>query len=255
MREDMSKVIVERPRRHKYGDSDATRRRNDFDGPQFLGIRAGYGYRSLNENLSPLRRYLRAQVGRPWTKVYSEIASRVDRRNIVQQHVYEHLDSFIAIQVKISGDGWIDLRHPHYSREDNRIVQELYVEPRTGLIRRNKHYRTWKQEKAVQDRLRQTEIHSRRRVIDARTLLLLLEGAWFEVRMEPLPAAQIVEAIVEGRVQRKRVPNRRFDVVMKLRTALSEHVDARERLYGSRSIHAVAKRQLSRKEITTHSLR
>jgi hypothetical protein len=29
-------------------------------------MRAGYGYRSLNENLAPLRRYLRAQLGRPW---------------------------------------------------------------------------------------------------------------------------------------------------------------------------------------------
>jgi hypothetical protein len=46
MREDMSKVIVERPRKYKGNDAEAVRRRNDFDGPEFLGIRAGYGYRS-----------------------------------------------------------------------------------------------------------------------------------------------------------------------------------------------------------------
>jgi hypothetical protein len=69
-REDMNKVIVERPRRGKYGDDRAAKRRNDFEGPVFLGMRAGYGYRSLNENLAPLRRYLRAQVGkRPATTV------------------------------------------------------------------------------------------------------------------------------------------------------------------------------------------
>lgn len=32
------------------------------------------GSKVLNENLTPLRRYLERQVGRPWNKVYSEIA-------------------------------------------------------------------------------------------------------------------------------------------------------------------------------------
>jgi hypothetical protein len=73
MREDMYKVIVERPRRGKEGDATAARLREDFDGPMRLGMRAGYGYRSLNENLAPLRRYLHAQIGRPWDKVFSEI--------------------------------------------------------------------------------------------------------------------------------------------------------------------------------------
>ena len=31
-----------------------------------------YGYKSLNENLAPLRRYLVRQVDRPWNKVWSE---------------------------------------------------------------------------------------------------------------------------------------------------------------------------------------
>jgi hypothetical protein len=56
MREDMYKVIVERPRRGKEGDAIAARLRKDLDGPMRLGTRAGYGYRSFNENLAPLRR-------------------------------------------------------------------------------------------------------------------------------------------------------------------------------------------------------
>ncbi len=254
MRADMSKVIVERPRYYKSSKTEAVRRRNDFDGPQFLGIRAGYGRPSLNENLSPLRRYLRAQVGRPWSLVYSEIASGIDRRNTVQQHVYQHLDDFIAIQVEVRGDELIDLRRPSRLWRDDRISQELYVDPRTGLIRRNKHYRALKREKAERDRLQRAEIQRRRRVIDDRTLLLLLEDAWFEVRVEPLPVAQIIETIVAGQVRRQRVWDRRFDIVIKLRTAVDEHVDERTHLYGSRSLYAVAKRQLSRKEIKAHGL-
>lgn len=52
MREDMYKVIVERPRRGKYGHDRAARRRNDLEGPTSLGMRVGYGYRSLNESLA-----------------------------------------------------------------------------------------------------------------------------------------------------------------------------------------------------------
>jgi hypothetical protein len=254
MREDMSKVLVERPRKYKGNDAQAARRRNDFDGPQFLGIRAGYGYRSLNENLSPLRRYLHAQVGRPWSKVYSEIASGIDRRNTVQQHICQHLDDFIAIQVGIRDDRLIDLRRQRYRRDDT-VGQELYVDPRTGLIRRNQHYRSWKREKDERDRLRQAEIHSRRREIDVRTQLLLLQGVWFEVHLESLPAVQIVETVVQGCIRRKRVFDRRFDVVMKHKTSLEEHADERAHLYGPRSVYAIAKRQLSWRELKAHDLR
>src|SRR5579859_2080543 len=101
MREDMYKVIVERPRRGKDGNAAAARLRNDFNGPARLRARAGYGYRSLNENLSPLRRYPRAQIGRPWDKVFSEICANIDRRNTVQQHIHQHIRDFIAIDVDI----------------------------------------------------------------------------------------------------------------------------------------------------------
>lgn len=255
MREDMSKVIVERPRKHKSNGVQAARRRDDFEGPQFLGIRAGYGYRHLNENLSPLRRYLHAQVGRPWNKVHGEIASRIDRRNTVQQHVYEHLDDFIAIQVEVRGDRLIDLRHRYGWEGENSIRQALYVDPQTGLIRRNKHHRSRRRQRDEQRRLQEAETRSRRRVIDDCRLLILLEGNWFEIRVEPLPAAQIVETTVLGKVCRKRVPVRCFDVVRKLSTSLEQDDRERVRLYGSRSVYAVAKRQLSRRELKLHGLR
>src|ERR1700679_60482 len=101
MRADMYKVIVERPRRGKEGDAVAARLRRDFDGPMRLGMRAGYGYRSLNENVAPLRRYLHAQSGRPWNEVVSEICGDIERRNRVQQHIHKHIRDFIAIEVEV----------------------------------------------------------------------------------------------------------------------------------------------------------
>ena len=49
------------------------------------------GLKLLNENLAPLRRYLERQVGRPWDKVYSEIAEGLRVASTVQRHVRDHL--------------------------------------------------------------------------------------------------------------------------------------------------------------------
>ena len=106
MRSDMYKVIVERPRSGKRTRPAALRLRNDLDGPMRLGMRACNDYLDLNENLQPLRRYLRAQLGRPWDKVYSEICARIDRRNTVQQHIHQHIDDFIAIKVTENDGNW-----------------------------------------------------------------------------------------------------------------------------------------------------
>jgi hypothetical protein len=224
MREDMYKVIVERPRRGKERDAIAARLRNDLDGPMRLGIRAGYGYCSLNENLAPLRRYLRAQIGRPWNKVFGEICAGIDRRNTVQQHIHQHLRDFIAVDAAVRG---------------GRLVQELYVDPRTGLIRPNRSYRSWRRAAAERRRHEQVEIETRRRRVDEHTLLLLLDDVWFRVEVDVLPKEP------------------RYDVVLRRNISRAMHTDLQQckHLYGSSDLYATSKRQLSTREIKAHRLR
>jgi hypothetical protein len=47
---------------------------------------------------APLRRFLKRQVGRPWDKVYSEIAAHLRADNTVRQHVRDHLRNFVAVK-------------------------------------------------------------------------------------------------------------------------------------------------------------
>jgi hypothetical protein len=254
MREDMFKVIVERPRRHKGGDAQAARWRDDIEGPQHLGMRAGYGYRALNENLNPLRRYLGSQVGRPWNKVYSEIAENIDRRNTVQQHIYQHIDDFIAIHVELrEGGRLVDLTHHLYS--DGNVTQGLYVDPRTGLIRVNKNYRSLRRRWQEREQAKQAEIDARRRVLDAKTQLLHLAGEWFEVKVAPLPRESVSTVFVNGQKKRSRKPEMRFDTVLKRTISGLDERDERIKLYGSDALYAVSKRQLSRRELRDHGLR
>ena len=240
MRADMFKVLVERPRhRWKSGDGSARRLRNDIDGPAWLRTRAGYGPRALNENLAPLQRYLRSQVGRPWSKVFSEISANIDRRNTVQQHIYQHIDGFIAIQVEIRAGRPVDLKDQRqFPSWGAGIYQPLYVDPRTGLIRINDRHRAWKSPIVEQRERRQAEIAKRRRVVDEHTMLLLLDDIWYRVGVEALSAES------------------RYDVVLHRKVSRAEPDDRRqcEHLYGSAALYAVSKQQLSRRELKEHRL-
>ena len=127
MRDDMARVIVERPRipDHRWRKGRA---RPLDDLPSHEGMRRPYvrtwGGKELNENLRPLRRYLERQVGRPWNKVYAEIAANLRVDNTVQQHVRDHLHDFVAVKPRRLNRGW----------GSSLWWQPLYVDPVTGLL-------------------------------------------------------------------------------------------------------------------------
>ena len=133
MRDDMAKVIVERPRIKPFKVREGRRTALD-DLPKHEGIRRGrtrgWDRKELNENLAPLRRYLEKQVGRPWDKVYAEICARLRVDSTVQQHVRGHLGDFVAIKPRRNVSGWSNSLYGGLWR------QPLYVDPVTGLLRR-----------------------------------------------------------------------------------------------------------------------
>ena len=81
MREDMFRVIVERPRRTR-GKPLKTKIRYVKDDRHRITRRRIACERGdqkwLNENLAPLKRYLFKQRGRKWDNVFSEIRARLD---------------------------------------------------------------------------------------------------------------------------------------------------------------------------------
>src|SRR5690349_2140895 len=100
MREDMDKLLVERRRhgggvRFPRGAEGKWRRVALEDRPKRESLRrpwCGSGAeKCLNENLAPLRRFLRSHCGRPWNKVYSEIRERINPNSAVQLHIWQHL--------------------------------------------------------------------------------------------------------------------------------------------------------------------
>ena len=94
MRDDMAKVVTERPRRRHGNASRKTTgpriRRfdpdGDYDEPTRLPVARGrqYGYeaKEFSDLINPLKRYLRSCIGRPWNKVHSELSRKLDRRSV-----------------------------------------------------------------------------------------------------------------------------------------------------------------------------
>src|SRR6202167_2708355 len=126
----MAQVVVERPRR-KPRNVRKGRSVPPADMPLHEGMRRGHALRGdrkdLNENLAPLRRYLERQVGRPWDKVYSEIAAHLRVDSTVQQHVRDHLRDFVAVKARRGINSWRGFSGGLW-------YQRLYVDPLTGLL-------------------------------------------------------------------------------------------------------------------------
>lgn len=273
MRSDMARVIVERPRIPAF-NSRKGRRRDWDDLPTQEGLRRAQSLRgdrkTLNENLAPLRRYLESQVGRPWDKVYSEIAAHLRADSAVQQHVRDHLRDFVAVKARRVNHGWRSVR--------GRTLwwQPLYVDPLTGLLCRTDRL---PEEKARARRERQPRIAKPVEHISVAEdrELRLIRGLWYEVRLAPLPEpayrpcrevhkrplkpydrrSRTVE--IEITVRRLVTPAVQ-DVVTGMPIdpgpAIDEAVAWQEfRRRQSDRRYAVAKRVLSRRELRRHGLR
>lgn len=158
MREDIAKVIVERPRlgsrsrssddpkgynRKRYGKDYIL---EDLPQKESMSARRRYGWdaKELNENLSPLRRFLEKNVGRPWDKVFSELSEHIDLNSTVKRHIWQHVFDFVEKNTFMGDDGkvWV---HSGYGSGDHPLEAKqyytrahLYIHPKDGLLKKVK---------------------------------------------------------------------------------------------------------------------
>lgn len=146
MRSDMFELLLERPRGYRGCRSrrappyprvrlgQATRRFDELPSREAMG--RGYREKSLNENLAPLARWLREQVGRPWRLVYAELSAHLSPSSAVKQHVRDHVQDYVATRVfEKHGALFASSSRGTYRLGRYRRRMELYVCPRTGLLR------------------------------------------------------------------------------------------------------------------------
>jgi hypothetical protein len=146
MRDDMAKVVTERPRRGHGNKSKKTTGRPirlydpdfDYDEPNRLPVardrQYGYNAKVFSDLINPLKRYLRSCVGQSWKKVHSELSRKLDRRSLSGRHIWNHLLAEIEIDCYLGHDRRVYSNNRKYSLGEY-PVRGLYVHPKTGVIR------------------------------------------------------------------------------------------------------------------------
>ncbi len=133
MRSDMSKVIVERPRRGGSHDRKGRPAREFEDMPSKQSMkRKHFDLKELNENLKPLKRYLHKNVGRPWDKIFSEICENIRMDNAVQKHVRGHVFDYVHRHVTMEGKVVFTRR---FFGEYELWNGDFYVCPKSGILK------------------------------------------------------------------------------------------------------------------------
>lgn len=237
MRPDMDKVIVERPRTGAgecYSSARHLDRQKDFDDlPSKQSMRRPYNDRKqLNENLAPLTRWLRKNVGRHWNEVYSEAATLFSGGSTVQVHVKNHLKQMVYTDTE-SVHGLIIVKPPYM---DSRSVETLtwqtfYVHPVSFLLCEHnpKKEITWQTK-------RKAEQEARMRVLGTLQQAHKVNGCWFLLEL-------------------RQIPKLRDSIYGQSRTWFRDNYlgkffsEDAHRTYGDSNLYCHSKRQLSSKEI------
>lgn len=268
MRKDMFKIIVERPRLvNSNGYSrDGRKFRNSEDAPLMLGMKRGYRLSKwLNENLAPLQRFLERQINRPWNKVYSEIRAGIDGRSTVQQHILQHLDDFVAVKTR-----WINTPEGGHvvcddgyggpvALKDSRCG--LYVHPRTGILLRNRRYRSWAERHRDEQIKRLEAAPPAPRDISDVVQLHCLDGIWYRVELAELPPPREVVVMNGSEMKKILTYETCWDVVRKLAVSRKNAMTGVRKghpcgccMYGAHGLYAKTKRQLSSRELKTYGI-
>jgi len=268
MREDLNKLLCERERvghSDRYGNYRRLKHFEDksdiedsdelFTGVgsshrESMKIRYGYDTKSFNENLNPLRGFIRSSVGKKWNKVYSEICKVFDKRSVINQHILVHLFQYVEtkdIVVGANGKLWYRPTEYVFSTEPHPLKEssvEYYVDPRDGILKYNDGHQTQRQAARQRAVERAKEKAAVLRVLNDQTELHNISGSWFEVKFEHVAGQTETEMVTDyyrkNWLRTRTVYPYRFDVLAK-QTVAEKRV-------------AVSKRQLSHKELRKYGL-
>lgn len=221
MRDDLNKQLCERERRGSRMKYRSVRHKKKHDLPldeegENTRSRESMTFRydntkSFNENLKPLYGAVRKAVGRRWDTFYSELCQAFNMRSVINQHILQHLEWYCERNVVIQ-DGQLFVReYPSFPltplRESKRT--EFYVDPRDGIIKKNKWFRKSTAQE-LQARARQEkEEAAKHRQLDDNNVLHLIDGVWFHFTLKDIPEGKEVIVRPEGVEFFKDYKNRR----------------------------------------------
>lgn len=203
MRKDFAKQLTERERirhadhYHNYRNIKGPTGMVDDEvgGRESMRKRFNFGYdrKEFNENLNPLKGWLRSCIGKKWDKCYSELRKNFDARSVVNAHILEHLYDFIQIHTKVvdgkvvalsrwARDGWIPVKQ---------LPCDYYVCPKDGTVKVTSRQPRRSLEKVRAAKKLQEKL-AVERYLDDRNVLRFIDGVWYHFELKEIPTVEFV---------------------------------------------------------------
>jgi hypothetical protein len=228
-----------RPRRSGSAATSATGWTATAKAPSRASRCATTAANNLGEHLAPLYRYLQKQVNRPWAKVYGELCAGLDKRSVVQSHLFQHIDGKVEVNTVWKDDAvWV--RSWRGLEPLSQARCEMYVHPRTGILLVNRASIAERRQRKQARRRAQADVDADRRLhVPGRGSDVQwhrVDGIWWEITVAPLVP---------------RTKETRFDVLSRRDVHWFANDAAR---YGGGARYAVSKRQLDGRTLRRHGL-
>lgn len=205
MRSDFAKQLTERER-HGHDDHYHNYRNvrgpkgawgdDEVGGREGMRVRYNHGYdrKSFNENLNPLKNWVHSCLGKNWNKMYSQLRKQFDARKVVNQHILEHLFSYIEVNAFLHEGAVCFTDTLRYGGQGvqpiSKCFKDYYVCPKSGMVRKTNKEPKRSIIKQQMAEKRATEL-AVKRVLSDTEVLHLIDGVWYHFDLLPIPDARI----------------------------------------------------------------
>lgn len=205
MRSDLNKQLCERERFRSWDRYGNYRHKKIFNnlGEEGEGLPTResmkrryvieYSTKDLNENLNPLWGAVRKNVGKRWDKFYSELCSVFDKRSVINQHILDHLFQKVETEMYVGEDGKL-YKLNNYNGRDFSLLDgtiEYYVDPRDGILKLNRHYRSYRKANKERAKIKAQEEYKTYRQISNTLVFRKIDGVWFAFEMKIAPVGEV----------------------------------------------------------------
>lgn len=158
----------------------------------------GDGRKGMAPNFRLLQGEIRKAVGKPWNNFYSEFCERFDKRTLIGETSISHLKRIIE-QDLYEEDGELFIKN-HYRKEALKgSSTEFYVDPKDGIIKRNKQRVTYKEAARIREVDRLKRELSIKRVIDKSNILHFIDGIWYHFTLKEAPKGTLEYVKPQGK--------------------------------------------------------
>ncbi len=262
MRKDLNKLLCERERVGSSNKFHTVRHNNQFNKideqtPIRESMRKRYNvthsWKSLNENLNPLLRFIEGSVGRNWDKVYKEICQSFDKRSVINQHILDHLFQYVATKVSMYNG---ELYHHTKWNGLEPLAKgwaPFYVDPKTNILKANKHRKNYNAIYRQRREQEKQQLLRVERVISEYEKLKCVDGIWYKIEYQPFPPPYNYTYVDQSGVEVTIVRQVRvYDVEKQEYTSAEKHNNDKNK--NKNNLYAAKKYQLSKQDLKRYNV-